>query len=218
MNRTAAIVVALLSAPASAGAQSIPASMPNCWPAPTGGGRQQIEAGHRKPSAPPLGRIAHKRHGMARPACQSRPNPRGRSTSRACRSTSQTPSRSSAVRELARDSGRPSRQASYSAWRVRSWSTASAQRFGRGRRSFSVFATATVRTGSPAARRSRNRRCRSAFVMPSEAIVPVTRVTGATVTTDAGTVRTAGSGRAPSARRSTRPIPSPPVPGVGRRG
>ena len=46
-------------------------------------------------------------------ANQSRPEPRGSSTSRVSRSTSQTPSRSSAVRESARDSGRPSRHASY---------------------------------------------------------------------------------------------------------
>ena len=38
-------------------------------------------------------------------AFQSRPKPRGSSTSRASRSTSQTPARSSAVRESARDSG-----------------------------------------------------------------------------------------------------------------
>ena len=77
---------------------------------------------------------------------------------------SQTPSSSSAVLESARDSGSWSRQASYSAWRVRSWSTASAHRFGRGRRS---FGRTTVRTGSPAARRSRYRRWRAALVMPT---------------------------------------------------
>ena len=45
-------------------------------------------------------------------AVQSRPKPRGRSTSRAPRSTSHTPSRSSAVRESARASGSWSRHAS----------------------------------------------------------------------------------------------------------
>ena len=39
-------------------------------------------------------------------AFQSRPKPRGSSTSRASRATSQTPSSSSAVLESARDSGR----------------------------------------------------------------------------------------------------------------
>ena len=79
-------------------------------------------------------------------AYQSRPKPRGSSTSRTSRSTSQTPSSSSAVRESARDSGSWLRQASYSACRVRSWSRASAHRGGRARRSLGRW---KVRTGSP---------------------------------------------------------------------
>ena len=63
---------------------------------------------------------------------QSRPKPRGSSTSRASRSTSQTPSRSSAVLDSARVSGSWSRQVSYSACRVRSSARAAAHRAGRG--------------------------------------------------------------------------------------
>ena len=46
---------------------------------------------------------------VVRRGVQSRPNPRGSSTSRASRATSHTPSRNSAVRDSASDSGRPSR-------------------------------------------------------------------------------------------------------------
>ena len=101
---------------------------------------------------------------VVRRGVQSRPNPRGSSTSRASRSTSHTPSRNSAVRDSASDSGRPSRQASYSACRVRNSARAAAYRAGRG------FGLARRRswTGTPPARRSRQRRWRSAFVRPIE--------------------------------------------------
>ena len=88
---------------------------------------------------------------------QSRPKPRGRSTSRASSSTSQTSSRNSAVRDSARGSRTWSRQSWYSACRVRSSARAAAHRAGRdfGRTGRCCW------TGTSAARRSRKRRCRS---------------------------------------------------------
>ena len=90
--------------------------------------------------------------GVVRRGVQSRPKPRGSSTSRASRSTSQTPSRSSAVLESARDSGRPSRQAWYSSCRVRSSARAATHRFGRA--AFARAGRSLDREPSAARRRS----------------------------------------------------------------
>ena len=116
------------------------------------------------------------------------------STSRTSRSTSQTPSSSSAVRESARDSGSWLRQASYSACRVRSWSWASAHRGGRARRSLGRW---KVRTGSPALWRSRYRCWRSAFVMPMRAILH-RYITGSST----ASLATARGGRGPRSGRT----------------
>ncbi len=61
---------------------------------------------------------------------------------------------------MSRASGSWSRQASYSACRVRSWSTASAHRFGRGRRSFGRTMVRKPRFWSPQ-RQSVKRECRT---------------------------------------------------------
>ena len=98
------------------------------------------------------------------PPCQSRPNPHGSSTSRASRSSSQTPR--AVLGRPGVGQGLGQLVAPSLVFYLQGAELVDGVGPPPQRRSFGAFATATVRrTGSPAARRARNRRCHSAFVM-----------------------------------------------------